>query len=269
MFGGPGGGRSGIEVKKKLFRFFDFSVEQGKTYRYQVRLVLRNPNEKIPPQYLAAPELSTGELRYTAWSEISEPVTIPRPINIVPGPVAQAAPGREPTARLIVRIWNDALGVGASSDATVARGSQIDFLARETAVVDPRSGQVRKEKIDVLTDSAVVDMSGGDAFTEMEDLRGAKGPSDLLVLNADGELEILSYFDDPGTYDTEMKKVEKLNTLLEKPGGAGGGPPGLFGGMPGAAGASPPGMPGMPGGGPPGAGLYGPQSGGGRPRRSR
>src|SRR6185437_15544544 len=42
--GGAAARRAGPVVEHRLFRFFDFDVEPGKTYRYRIQLVLSNPN---------------------------------------------------------------------------------------------------------------------------------------------------------------------------------------------------------------------------------
>ncbi|HET6881167.1 MAG TPA: hypothetical protein VFI31_13485 [Pirellulales bacterium] len=40
-------------VRYRLFRFFDFDVQPGKTYCYRVKLVALNPNYELPARYLA------------------------------------------------------------------------------------------------------------------------------------------------------------------------------------------------------------------------
>src|SRR6185503_11114962 len=61
--GGMGGGGSFSQpgqsntlakgVDYKLLRFFDYSVEPGKKYKYRVKLVLADPNVNIPSNMLA------------------------------------------------------------------------------------------------------------------------------------------------------------------------------------------------------------------------
>lgn len=56
-----------------LFRYFDFDVKTGHSYRYRVRIVAANPvfMEKMFP-----PELAKGETRESPWSELSPVVTV-------------------------------------------------------------------------------------------------------------------------------------------------------------------------------------------------
>ena len=51
--------------KYLLFRYFDFTVTPGNSYRYRVRLVLRNPNYKRPVEELVDASVAEGELRMT------------------------------------------------------------------------------------------------------------------------------------------------------------------------------------------------------------
>jgi hypothetical protein len=56
-----------------LFRFFDFSVEEGCSYRYRVKLIFENPSygaEEVPK------ELARGETRESRFSDPSAPVVV-------------------------------------------------------------------------------------------------------------------------------------------------------------------------------------------------
>ena len=71
------GGVSGFQLSEKdleyrLFRFFDFTVEPGKHYRYRVSLLLWNPNWKVPPQYLARADLAKKWYVETEFSDPSD-----------------------------------------------------------------------------------------------------------------------------------------------------------------------------------------------------
>ena len=81
------------KIENKLFRFFDFSAQPGKSYRYRVRLVLRNPNHNVPAQYLTNAQLAKGETRVSPWSEPSDIVTIPR-VKLIGRRRAAARPAR-------------------------------------------------------------------------------------------------------------------------------------------------------------------------------
>ena len=59
-----------------LFRYIDFSVEPGDTYRYRVKLVLRNPSYGRGIEEVADPTVAQGATRETDWSKPSAPVSI-------------------------------------------------------------------------------------------------------------------------------------------------------------------------------------------------
>ena len=81
--GGGGGMRSATQkttvakgVDFWLLRFFDFSVEPGKRYKYRVRLVLADPNYGLPPQMLAPLVLDRKDRKdHRFVEEWSEPDT--------------------------------------------------------------------------------------------------------------------------------------------------------------------------------------------------
>lgn len=59
-----------------LFRYFDFSVEPGKVYKYRVRLIVNNPNYREELHRVASPEIADGEFRETPWSKETLPVAV-------------------------------------------------------------------------------------------------------------------------------------------------------------------------------------------------
>lgn len=61
-----------------LFRYLDFAVEPGQTYRYRARLVLENPNFGERVASAVEPGVVEGETRMNAWSNITEPASIER-----------------------------------------------------------------------------------------------------------------------------------------------------------------------------------------------
>lgn len=61
-----------------LFRFIDFAVEPGQTYRYRARLVLQNPNFGERVTDALDPSVVEGETRMNGWSNITDPVTVER-----------------------------------------------------------------------------------------------------------------------------------------------------------------------------------------------
>jgi hypothetical protein len=61
----------------QLFRFIDFNVESGKSYRYRVQLMLENPNHDVPPEFLEKEELGNEQYVSTEFSDPSGVASVP------------------------------------------------------------------------------------------------------------------------------------------------------------------------------------------------
>ena len=59
-----------------LFRYFDFDLKPGETYKYRVRLVVRNPNYQRPIDEVVLPSVAEGEIRTTPWSNETASVNV-------------------------------------------------------------------------------------------------------------------------------------------------------------------------------------------------
>jgi hypothetical protein len=144
--GGRGSGLSGTEEPPPhlLFRFFDYSVEPGKRYRYRVRLLLRNPNHGVDARYLEPglqqlikadenlPKAKKQWKKYieSDWSEPTEIVTVPRDDRVLAVSVKPTLRPTVagPTATLLAIHWDMHDGVEIFDEFEVQRGSLADFL---------------------------------------------------------------------------------------------------------------------------------------------
>lgn len=218
-YGGMGGGYGGMpgmqsatDVRQgarppewKLFRFFDFGVEPGKTYQYRVKLVFFNPNFDVPIRYLEDYADRDGEYREAAWSEPSPPVMVRHGSRMLAGPLRQEA-GGEPTVELAVKQFNQEEASEARKFWPARRGTVLNQPAAEVLVADPENPKNgRKIEIDFQTDTLLVDILGGDSLSVG---RGkVKGPGHVLVLRGDGQFAILDEAGDSQTF--EMEKAEQ------------------------------------------------------------
>ncbi len=92
-----------LTVTDYLFRFFDFTVEIGKTYRYRVRLYLANPNVGLGASLLEDAVLSKEPYLTTEFSTPSNQVTIPLGARILTSATfapSQKSPWAEPACSL-------------------------------------------------------------------------------------------------------------------------------------------------------------------------
>jgi hypothetical protein len=82
----PGGPRLGdssnanaappVEIEHLLLRFVDVDVEPGKTYEYQIRLRMLNPNFERTKE-VANPAYANAKVLYSPWAKIADTITIP------------------------------------------------------------------------------------------------------------------------------------------------------------------------------------------------
>jgi len=125
-----------LEPEHLLFRFFDFTVEPGKQYRYRVKLWLVNPNYKMDPRYLEDSRLSDlAYIQPEKWSEPTDVVEIPLDSEVLLLAVKAPPPSRagdEPSANLGIVQWVVESGDTVYEDfETVRRGGLLDFTGYE------------------------------------------------------------------------------------------------------------------------------------------
>ena len=200
-------GSSGPKIEYKLFRYFDYTVQPGKSYRYRVRLELANPNYNVPAQYLVNAQTRKGATRAAAWSDPSPEVAVPRGFNMLAGAVKKASGLTEQKIEVLVRMWDQKEAVDASRVAELTRGQVANFPAEET----PISPGIAKS-IAFQTDTLVLDMTGGDSIPNVP---RTKAPGQLLVLEPNGRLAVKSELTDIDTYDTAKGRLKELKEQLD------------------------------------------------------
>ena len=115
-----------VEAKYRLFRYFDFTVEPGKSYQYRVKLGVYNPNYRLTDKYLDPENVSTKKDKLL-WSEFSYP-SGPAAVNSNARVLAKSV-GNIPPAN---RNWQ-------SQSATVSsivfdKSDNEDYIAKDLAV---------------------------------------------------------------------------------------------------------------------------------------
>jgi hypothetical protein len=205
------GGAQGTLVERRLFRFFDFTVEPGKTYRYRVKLVLRNPNLGVPPRFLDNYDFGKGETREADWSQPSPDVAVIAGNRLLAGGVTQ--PSRsEPSAKVLAKLFDAKLAAEIRRIFDISRGSVLN--ERNAKVGLPKGGGEKEKEVaslDFETNAVVLDMFGGDKIpgARAKDPRAEqpKIPGHILVLDNDGDLRTLVQSTDAGMYETEVEEA--------------------------------------------------------------
>ncbi len=141
-----------------LFRYLDFDVRQGQTYRYRVRLTLLNPYYGLPPEDVVSPEVAEGQLRNTEWSNPTEPATIPEDADYFVAKVEAEKPGVIPNARVDLFQWSSDSGTIVNAALKTLVGQYISGSVK-THVLRPVPETFELENFAFATDDVLVDVS--------------------------------------------------------------------------------------------------------------
>lgn len=243
-YGGFGGGRglggmmgrgSGVELAEfnwdhetphVLFRYFDNDVQPGHSYRYRVRLVVRDVNHDVPEKYLDPAVIqrreSTGkkQYRWTDWSEPSPIAGVPLPARVY---LVSAKPPREtnfndePEAEILIKALNSEHAAEIARDESFVRGSVLNVNDKPKVIWASRYEEEETPKMPFLTGVTLLDVTGGDKLTRDLDM-----PTRALMMNAAGQLFVQDEMDDLETVDEYEKIIEGGNDPRGGRGGFGG-----------------------------------------------
>jgi hypothetical protein len=216
------------EVEYLLFRFFDFSVQPGKHYRYRVKLVLANPNYGMLPHFLERDGMEKVKTLEADWSEPSPPVAVPRDSQVL----VASTRASDGSASLMMVRFEEKDGVAASEEfVTVQRGQFLNYLGRPAPETGPtgmmggmgpmgpmggmgpmgptgmpyatgtprrRDEDAPERKVDYITNALLLDVAGGGRLPGRD--RSLVEPGSILLLNADGNLVVQNELDDLPEY---------------------------------------------------------------------
>lgn len=238
-------------VTHLLLRFFDFNVQPGKKYKYQVQLVLADPNQGVPKRWLdpavldridEATEKNHGKpvlYRRTDWSEPSDTIGIPD-AGTVRLASAKAASTRafndEASVKLVVESFDvddTGRGMQAQIEDNFRRGSVVN-LTDDAEILVQRNQYLKKAPaFKFHTGITVLDIRGGDRIS-----RDVTQPASVLLMSTAGQLSIrdeLADADDvqryQDTYSKDAKRRGRRGGVDDRfPGGMpeGGRMPGAF-----------------------------------------
>lgn len=108
-----------------LFRYFDFDLHPGDTYKYRVRLVVRNPNYQRPIEEVVLPAVAEGETRMTPWSNETAAVTAEEDVHYFLQNVKPPRGINGTTANFEVFQWYPKTGTTIHSVLKTAVGDEI------------------------------------------------------------------------------------------------------------------------------------------------
>ena len=207
--------RATEEGELLLYRYLDFDVEPGRTYRYRVQLELRNPNFGKP---LAAagglPHVVQGETRLTPWSEPTEPVLVEDTVKYFLTAVEPHRLRLYPEARMQVFQYDDEAGTVVADQVDVAVGQKIGGSTK-AEMADPTKGTFEETDYVFDSDDVLLDalpqltfdpkLHAGLRLPPGSGSRGETGMTEIvLVTTDDQQLKMI----DPVTMARDRKREE-------------------------------------------------------------
>ena len=247
--GMPGMGMPGMEVAENLnftkteaetimVRALDFTVEQDTTYRFRLRVAVRNPN--LGREDVAAGvDVSSPEL-FGPWSEATDEVNMPADVTAYAVRKApSASPGSEQVQFQVTR-WNPEDGFTTVREFNAGPG-QIIGEPRDAPVPATDGTGAKNKRIDFNSRQIVLDAMGGDQpLPSMPGMVGSRFevPALSLVIRDDGSVVVRNQARDlhdevrkdmDANYKRELEESDQNREMR-----AGGGMMGMPGmGMPG------------------------------------
>lgn len=185
-----------------MFRFFDFSAEPGKRYRYRVRLFLRNPNLGVEPRYLEAADLAQKEHRYTDLSDPTPPVSVPSDGTILAGMYKPPTGPKEAAAQVVLTQFIPQGGRTAVKELVeLFRGQLANEEADDASIVEPDTGELvpADEKVKFRNNLMLLDVTQAER----------NQPADVLVMNGEGKLMVISAQSEQELYQDIRDKLQK------------------------------------------------------------
>ncbi|MGD0519396.1 MAG: hypothetical protein ABSA26_17810, partial [Thermoguttaceae bacterium] len=195
-------------VKYKLLRFFDFSVEPGKSYIYRVSLVLKNPNFGVEANKLEKEEFAKDINLSTPVSKLANRIDVPKDTQVLVG-AAKPDDGKFP---VVLLTWVQKTGQsGYLSLPNVDHGQVLNVINEKAIpVIDPSSHvtEVSEDiKTDFTTDATVLDMDGGKRLIGKGKLTV---PREMLLMVLNGKSITLTLRD-------ELDDMSEVNRVTTKP----------------------------------------------------
>ena len=219
-----------------LFRYFDNRILPGHSYRYRVRLVMKDVNHKVKEQYLdkavsqRRQKLKNKSIRWTDWSEPSPVASVPMPARIY---LVSVKPTRgnnfnaEPKTEILIKALNSEYAAEVGVSDFFGRGSVINLVEKAKVIWANKFDEPKAPLFKFLTGITVIDFTGGEKIGKSKDL---VAPARALLMDAAGHLFVQEAMQDLDTIEEYQTILEGGNDSRRRGGGAPGGYGGGMGG---------------------------------------
>jgi hypothetical protein len=179
-----------------LVRFMDFTCEQGNSYRYRVRLEMRNPTFNMPVDELEQPELASQKTIFSGWSEPTEPVFVPGAYRYYTQKV-DSRPRVDEVAQLSMYYQHETAGTPVMANLRVPVGVRIggkqslDVVDLGKSTLEPQ--EIELKSMDYLASVTEAPRLSASDFPELKDiLKGVPGgrviPDRISVVDSTGAI---------------------------------------------------------------------------------
>lgn len=237
VFGGqPGTARPGqptgvvqtyLGPEVLLFRYFDFDVEPGRTYRYRVRLLVSNPSFGKTLAEVTEPFVIEGETRETPWSPESEPIKIPDDYQLYLLLVSDKGPGNQRVAFKIYE-WEPTIGTRVLGEIRKIEFGQVVGGMAKTPVLRLTKQTLQDEQVELRTKDVLLDVRESPTIVPSEhpDLEFADVknltrptkigvPSSAVLGNQFGEMELKDQESGKEGLQTAETEAAMVNKFFE------------------------------------------------------
>lgn len=179
-----------------LVRFMDFTCDQGNSYRYRVRLEMRNPTFNMPVDELEQPELASQKTVFSGWSEPTAPVFVPGAYRYYTQKVDSRARVDE-VAQLSMFYQHETAGTPVMANLRVPVGVRIggkqslDVVDLGKSTLEPQ--EIELKSLDYLASVTEAPRISASEFPELRDiLKGVPGgraiPDRISVVDSTGAI---------------------------------------------------------------------------------
>ena len=212
-----------------LFRYFDFNVLPGRTYKYRVKLKLHNPLFGLPVEKLALESQGSNkdEFRETPFSNETTPVTVPTDVDYFVDSIGQSFADYKsssrmepPSVSLQVYEWMPDLGTVVKGRITdVGPGQTIAGKDSKTKRLDPAKEELQiNVESEFNSNSVLLDLKPGHRKLDGRHLKElglphqsrVTAPDQILVVDELGRLKQL----DPLSTKYRRSEVERRHNEM-------------------------------------------------------
>ncbi len=197
-----------------LFRYIDFDIEPGKSYKYRVRLVLRNPNFGTPVDQVNTPSVVEGQIRETPVSESSNVATVAEDYAYFLSMVRPPRGSASEIAEMLVYEWFDESGTLIKGKLAMELGDYIGgkqktYVLRPDQMTFEEEDDVPFKSNDLLIDAMFVGRLDRNLHSDLKAPAGLSRHEsgitpEALVLDREGRLKEI----DPISLASLQKKYE-------------------------------------------------------------